>query len=61
MFLTVLDKAVLFINSMPETLALLIFGVSLVAATFGLRRLLKRHEHRAAEEKALTEKKTVKH
>lgn len=44
----------------PESLALLVFGVCLIAATFGLRRLLKRYDEEKIE-KELTEKHTVKH
>jgi hypothetical protein len=35
----------------PEALALLVFGVSLIAATVGLRRLLKRYDEKVLSKK----------
>jgi hypothetical protein len=35
----------------PEALALLVLGMSLIAATFGLRRLLKRYDEKALRQK----------
>jgi hypothetical protein len=39
----------------PEALALLLFGVCLIGATFGLRRLLKRYDEEKTE-RALKQK-----
>lgn len=33
------------LNGVPESLTLLVFGISLVGATAGLRRFLKRHDN----------------
>jgi membrane protein required for beta-lactamase induction len=65
MFLVGLTYINTLLNNVPETLALLIFGVFLVGAGLGLRRLLRRYD--AAVETAkkdLTEKReaaTTKH
>ncbi|HEX8251136.1 MAG TPA: hypothetical protein VF599_23380 [Pyrinomonadaceae bacterium] len=40
---------------MPESLALLVLGVCLIGATFGLRRLLKRYDEEKTD-KALKQK-----
>jgi hypothetical protein len=42
-------------GDVPESLALLLFGMCLIAATFGLRRLLKRYDEDKTE-KALRQK-----
>lgn len=44
MFLADLTNAYLLFADVPESLALLVFGVCLIAATVGLRRLLKRYD-----------------
>lgn len=60
MFLADFINGYLLSADVPETLAVFVFGVSLIAATFGLRRVLKRYDEEKAE-KELTEKHTVKH
>lgn len=37
------------LNGVPESLTLLVFGVSLVGATAGLRRFLKRHDNEKSQ------------
>ena len=37
------------LSDVPESLALLLFGVCLFGATFGLRRLLKRYDEEKTE------------
>ena len=67
MFLVGLTYINTLLNNVPETLALLVFGVLLVGATVGLRRLLRRYDETAAvktAEKDLTKKRepaTTKH
>lgn len=51
MFLVDLSSLSLFLGNMPESLALLIFGVSLTGATVALRWLLKRYDNANAENK----------
>ena len=41
----------LFSADMPEALALLVLGMSLIAATVGLRRLLKRYDEKVLRQK----------
>lgn len=59
MFLADSTKINLLLSSVPESLALLIFGVCLVGATFGLRRLLRRYDEQAKAEKDLRDERTA--
>jgi hypothetical protein len=43
-------------GDVPESLALLLFGMCLIAATFGLRRLLKRYDEDKTEKASLRQK-----
>jgi hypothetical protein len=60
MDLSDLTNAFLLINSVPESLSLLILGVCLVGATVGLRRLMRRFQAEKTE-KSLSEKPAAKH
>jgi hypothetical protein len=51
MFPAILIDGNLLSADVPESLALLLFGVSLIAATFGLRRLLKRYDEKILRQK----------
>jgi len=50
MFLPDLFHGNSLLGDVPESLALLLFGVCLIGATFGLRRLLKRYEEKTEKE-----------
>ena len=47
MFLAKLIDGYLLSADVPETLVLFVFGVSLIAATTGLRRLLNHYDEKA--------------
>jgi hypothetical protein len=51
MFSAILHNAYLLFANMPESLALLVFGVCLVAVTAGGRRLLSRYDERHSRQK----------
>ncbi|HEX9962188.1 MAG TPA: hypothetical protein VGB00_14745 [Pyrinomonadaceae bacterium] len=51
MFQGDLINANLLSADVPEALALLLFGMSLIGATFGLRRLLKRYDEKILRQK----------
>lgn len=54
MFSVDLSSLSLLLGNMPESLALLLFGVTLTGATVALRWLLKRHDNANADNKTDT-------